>query len=115
MLVVTVSSFRPVQMNIVRSYSVGITRMSMSDMIQESLFKHMMADQSMMLLADTSISEEEVLSVAGQATDLPDPLFAVGIAAAIFLGVAILQFSLGDLTKEVTGFIYLVICRLDDI
>ena len=53
------------------------------------------------LLADTSISEEEVLDVVGQAADLPDPIWAVGVAAVIFVGVGILQFSLGDLTKEV--------------
>ena len=52
-------------------------------------------------LSDTSISEEEVLEVSGQVTNLPDPLIAVALAAVVFLGVAILQFSLGDLTKEV--------------
>lgn len=52
-------------------------------------------------LSDTSISEEEVLEVSGQVTNLPDPLIAVAFAAVVFLGVAILQFSLGDLTKEV--------------
>ena len=56
---------------------------------------------SNILLADTSISEEEVLSVTGQASDLPDPLYAVGFALIVFLGVALLQLSLGDLTKEV--------------
>jgi hypothetical protein len=52
------------------------------------------------LLADTSISEEEILSVSGQVSDLPSPLFALAFAAIVFGGVAILQFSLGDLTKE---------------
>ena len=52
------------------------------------------------ILADTSVSEEEVLAVAGQAADLPSPLYALGFAAIIFLGTAVLQFSLGDLTKE---------------
>ena len=47
-----------------------------------------------MQLADTSISEEEVLSVAGQTNNLPDPLIAVGFAFVVFLGVAVLQFSL---------------------
>mmetsp|Transcript_27017 Transcript_27017/g.27256 ORF Transcript_27017/g.27256 Transcript_27017/m.27256 type:complete len:131 (-) Transcript_27017:158-550(-) len=51
-------------------------------------------------LADTSISEEEVLSVAGQVTDLPSPIYAVLFAVIIFAGVAGLQFSLGDLTKQ---------------
>jgi len=56
---------------------------------------------SSLQLSDTSISEEEVLEVTGQVTNLPDPLIAVAFAAVVFLGVAILQFSLGDLTKEV--------------
>ena len=53
-----------------------------------------------MFLSDTSISEEDVINVTGQTANLPDPLIPVGIAAIIFLGVGILQFSLGDLTKE---------------
>jgi hypothetical protein len=52
-------------------------------------------------IADTSISEEEVLDIAGQSANLPDPLIAVGFAAVVLIGVAVLQFSLGDLTKEV--------------
>ena len=56
---------------------------------------------STLQLADTSISEEEVLDLVGQAGDLPDPFFTVVVAGIIVLGVAILQFSLGDLTKEV--------------
>ena len=56
---------------------------------------------STLQLADTSISEEEVLNTVGQAGDLPDPFFTVVVAGVIVLGVAILQFSLGDLTKEV--------------
>ena len=54
-----------------------------------------------LFLSDISVSEEEVLEVAGRVSTLPDPIYAVGFAALIFLGVAILQFSLGDLTKEV--------------
>ena len=57
---------------------------------------------STLQLADTSISEEEVLDLVGQAGDLPDPFFTVVVAGIIVLGVAVLQFSLGDLTKEVT-------------
>ena len=52
------------------------------------------------LLADTSIGEEEVLSIQGTTSDLPDPVFAVGIAAVLFIGVGALQFTLGDLNKE---------------
>jgi len=51
-------------------------------------------------LSDTSISEEDVLDVVGTSTTLHDPGYAIGLAAFIFLGVAILQFSLGDLTKQ---------------
>mgnify|MGYP006078039267 CR=1 FL=1 len=52
------------------------------------------------VLADTSIGEEEVLAVSGQVSDLPDPIYAVGFAALVLLGVGALQFTLGDLTKE---------------
>jgi hypothetical protein len=55
-----------------------------------------------MLLTDTSVSEDDVLEIAGQVSDLPDPKYAIGIAIFVFLGVAVLQFSLGDLTKEVS-------------
>ena len=54
-----------------------------------------------MQLSDTSISEEDVLSVTGELADLPNPLYAVGLAAFILIGVGLLQFTLGDLTKEV--------------
>ena len=57
-------------------------------------------DHLSVLLADTSVSEEEILAVSGMASDLPNPLVGVGIAFVVFLGVAVLQFSLGDLTKE---------------
>lgn len=52
------------------------------------------------ILSDTSISEEDVLAVTGATVDLPDPIFIIGLAAVVLLGVGILQFSLGDLTKE---------------
>lgn len=52
-------------------------------------------------LADTSISEEEILSVTGSSSQLPDPVFAIVFAFVILAGIGILQFSLGDLTKEV--------------
>eukprot|EP01031_Cornospumella_fuschlensis_P029869 gene29869-36064_t len=51
-------------------------------------------------LADISVTEEEVLDVAGQASNLPSPWVAVGFAALVFAAIAVLQFSLGDLTKE---------------
>ena len=52
------------------------------------------------LLADTSIGEEDVLAIQGTTSDLPDPIFAVAIAAVLFIGVGALQFTLGDLNKE---------------
>ena len=55
---------------------------------------------SLPYLSDTSVSEEEILDITGAVSTLPDPLYSVGIAAVIFLGISILQFSLGDLTKE---------------
>ena len=52
------------------------------------------------LLADTSIGEEDVLSIQGTTSDLPDPIYAVAIAVVLFIGVGALQFTLGDLNKE---------------
>jgi hypothetical protein len=56
--------------------------------------------KSSILLSDTSVSEEDVLNVVGQTSELPSPLIGIGFAAVVFIGVAVLQFSLGDLTKE---------------
>jgi hypothetical protein len=68
---------------------------------QDVVTSHLPRILSTIQLADTSISEEEVLNTIGQAGDLPDPFFTVLVAGVIVLGVAVLQFSLGDLTKEV--------------
>lgn len=57
--------------------------------------------QFSMNLADTSVSEEDVLEVTGEMTNLPDPIYAIAFGAIVFLGVAVLQFSLGDLNKQV--------------
>lgn len=51
-------------------------------------------------LAETTVSEEEILDTVGRASELPDPIFIVSIAVFVLVGVAVLQFSLGDLTKE---------------
>ena len=51
-------------------------------------------------LADTSITEEEVLAVTGVSQELPDPIYIIVLAGVVLLGIGILQFSLGDLTKE---------------
>lgn len=75
-------------------------KMQMS--IQDIVTTHLPRIMSTLQLADTSISEEEVLNTVGQAGDLPDPFFTVLVAGVIVLGVAVLQFSLGDLTKEVS-------------
>jgi hypothetical protein len=56
---------------------------------------------STLQLADTSITEEEVLSVTGATAELPDPIFVIVAAGVLLVGIAVLQFSLGDLTKEV--------------
>jgi len=102
-IVATVSSFRPSRFakNFIKSSQ---TQMSLvnpftNDFIYTTTDR--LQQNGFMLLADTSISEEEVLAVVGQTTDLPDPLYIVGAAFLIFLSVAVLQFSLGDLTKEV--------------
>ena len=52
------------------------------------------------LLADTSVSEEDVMAVTGTVSTLPDPIYAVAFAAIIFGGVAVLQFTLGDLATQ---------------
>ena len=53
-----------------------------------------------MSLADTSISEDDILEITGQASNLPDPIYTIGLAGIILIGTLVLQFSLGDLTKE---------------
>ena len=53
-----------------------------------------------MPLADTSISDDDILEITGTASNLPDPLYTIGLAVVILIGTLILQFSLGDLTKE---------------
>ena len=75
---------------------------SMQMSIQDVIITQLPRIMSTLQLADTSISEEEVLNTVGQAGDLPDPFFTVLVAGVIVLGVAVLQFSLGDLTKEVS-------------
>lgn len=100
MVVVSVLSFHLSSSSSIGSKLRKDTVMSLNQ-LADFIPTEVLQQKGMMLLADTSVSEEEILSVAGQTTDLPDPLFAVGVAAFIFLGVAVLQFSLGDLTKEV--------------
>ena len=53
-----------------------------------------------MFLADSGVSEDDVLVATGQQSELPDPAFAIVFAAVLLIGVGALQFSLGDITKE---------------
>ena len=97
LLAVDVTSFlSPISRHARIGPNVGL-KMSIQDIVTLNLPRIM----STLQLADTSISEEEVLNTVGQAGDLPDPFFTVLVAGVIVLGVAVLQFSLGDLTKEV--------------
>ena len=96
-MAVDVTSFVSPITSPVRHNSVGGLKMSIQDLVILNMPRIM----STLQLADTSISEEEVLNTVGQAGDLPDPFFTVLVAGVIVLGVAVLQFSLGDLTKEV--------------
>lgn len=93
----SVRSFVP--NSILRNKCRPSTSLDMS--LHEIVTSHLPRILSTIQLADTSISEEEVLNTVGQAGDLPDPFFTVLVAGVIVLGVAVLQFSLGDLTKEV--------------
>ena len=98
--VFSISSVRAfVPNSILRNKCRPSTSLDMS--LQDVVTSHLPRILSTIQLADTSISEEEVLNTIGQAGDLPDPFFTVLVAGVIVLGVAVLQFSLGDLTKEV--------------
>lgn len=98
--VLSISSVRSFVTNsILRNKCRPSTCLDMS--LQDIVTSHLPRILSTIQLADTSISEEEVLNTIGQAGDLPDPFFTVLVAGVIVLGVAVLQFSLGDLTKEV--------------
>jgi hypothetical protein len=90
-----VSGFQP---SILSAHKVGTKQLSMSTFDFDTGISFVKAAN--MLLADTSISEEDVMAVTGAASDLPNPLYAVGFAFVIFGGVAALQLSLGDLTTE---------------
>jgi hypothetical protein len=60
-----------------------------------SLISSQLGKLNSFFLSDTSISEEEVLAVAGAPESLPSPVFALAFAFVVFAGVAVLQFSLG--------------------
>uniref|UniRef100_A0A7S0SW18 Uncharacterized protein n=1 Tax=Chromulina nebulosa TaxID=96789 RepID=A0A7S0SW18_9STRA len=91
-MIITVNSFKLVKHKI--NNNIVLKNSLFNDISTNILLK------SSIYLSDTSISEEEVLSVTGTSTTLPDPIFAITFAGVILLGIAILQFSLGDLTKE---------------
>lgn len=89
---------------------VGFSKTSSNVQLQQPLLRKLsiVSSSCMPILvsaqksyADTSISEEEVLNVVGQVSALPSPTFILVAAALVFLGVGALQFSLGDLNKEV--------------
>jgi hypothetical protein len=79
--------------------SVSGRKSSLAMSLMEALPSAM--SKAMMFLSDTSISEEEILDVTGRVSDLPDPIYVVAFAAVVVIGTGVLQFSLGDLTKEV--------------
>jgi hypothetical protein len=58
------------------------------------------------VMADASVSEESVLGVVGQVSELPNPAWIVGVAAFIAVGVAVLQYSLGDISKAVRALFF---------
>ena len=88
---------RPLAMGQRNTLHTGIRRSSgqVFNMAPSSL-----SDFLSMPLAETTVSEEEILDIVGKASDLPDPIISVSIAVFVLVGVAVLQFSLGDLTKE---------------
>ena len=86
-------SFRPSALRSARKSSLS---MNMLVPGHESGFLHTASQ----FLADTSIGEEDVLAITGTTSDLPDPIYAVSIAAFLLIGTGILQFTLGDLNKE---------------
>jgi hypothetical protein len=86
-----------------RSYS-RVSSSSKSSLSMSSPFMDAIPSamsKAMMFLSDTSVSEEEIIGITGKVSELPNPGYIVGFAAVILLGTGILQFSLGDLTKEV--------------
>eukprot|EP01040_Poterioochromonas_malhamensis_P002821 gene2821-3005_t len=52
------------------------------------------------LLADAVVTEEDILAISGQKVDLPDPTFFIVGFVGIVIGIAVLQFSLGDLATQ---------------
>jgi hypothetical protein len=80
------------------------SKIGMEMSVQDMIYSQMPHIMSTLQLADTSVSEEEVLDVVGQTQNLPDPLLTVTFALVLIAGIAVLQFSLGDLSKEVMIF-----------
>mmetsp|Transcript_10674 Transcript_10674/g.10320 ORF Transcript_10674/g.10320 Transcript_10674/m.10320 type:complete len:136 (+) Transcript_10674:134-541(+) len=76
------------------------SKVGMEMSVQDMMYSQMPHIMSTLQLADTSVSEEEVLDVVGQTQNLPDPLLTVTFALVLIAGIAVLQFSLGDLSKE---------------
>ncbi len=72
--------------------------------LSHSLAHQSCAGLSALLLADTSVTEEEVLAVAqGAVEQLPSANIIVAVTAVVIVGIAVLQYSLGDLATEVSA------------
>jgi hypothetical protein len=80
--------------NVVKSQALSRSQLRLS----AGDFQSILA--SSLPVAETSVLEDDVLEVTGQMSNLPDPIYAIVFAAVVFAGVAVLQFSLGDITKE---------------
>jgi len=65
-----------------------------------ALQAHTFGDLLSLALSETTVSEEEILDVVGKMDELPEPQLTISFAVFLLVGTAILQFSLGDLTKE---------------
>jgi len=90
-------------MGATRGFQAGASRGSRTQMkmvLKMDNFNSIIMKANSMMIADTSISEEDIIDVTGQVSELPDPIYIITIGVAIIIGAAVLQFSLGDLTKE---------------
>jgi hypothetical protein len=84
-----------------RSYRSSVLHVSLQATIPIATLCTLQCAFPIIAMADASVSEEDVLSVVGQVSALPDPVWVVGVAAFLAVGVAALQYSLGDINKAV--------------
>ena len=99
MCVLLLLSFLAIVSGFSRSLSTRFGR-SQSMQMSMNMDLNLISQKMGFLLADTSVSEEDVMAVTGTVSTLPDPVYAVAFAAIIFGGVAVLQFTLGDLATQ---------------